>query len=427
MNKKGPSKRFDIALIGFGSVGGSVYNLINEKKQSILLNTGCELEISCVFDPDGEKTATLPREIVKKSLGDITRVDLAVITSSGVKSSLANILYFLQMQCPVVTSSTTALLFKREEIYRAAEKNGVDVYFEATVGGEIPVVEIIRRGLASLGIDEIYGIVHGSTNYILSSMSERLKNVHESAAEAAGKGISQTETRESIEGRGTAAKMVILGGLAFNAWVDINKVEGRGIGEVTISDIAYAGELGFQIRHIGIVKRHDRGIMIAAEPMLISNDSNIADTSEEKNIIVIRGARIGELVFQGTGAGGAATAVSVVCDVIEVIRNLSHGIKKRYSYQFRSEGAVAGLEEEYPFYVRAISKRLPALEKNIADSLGRRDISITKTIKNDTRDSGDIALITSIARKGEFLECIEDLKASLQQGESINFLPVLLR
>lgn len=427
MAKKKPARRFDVALIGFGGVGSSVYDLLREQREPLLRDTGCELEISHVFDPDGEKTAALPRDIVRGRLEEITVADLAVITSSGVKSSLANILYFLERQCPVVTSSTTAMLFHRARIYQAAEASGVDVYFEATVGGGIPIVELIRRGLASLGIDEIYGIVHASTNYILSSMTDSLKDAHESAAEAAGKGISQTETRESVEGMGTAVKMLILAGLAFDGWVDINRVENRGIGDVSISDIAYAGEMGFQIRHMGIVKRHESGIMIASEPMLISNDSSLAGTREDKNVIVVKGPHIGELVFQGRGAGGAATAVSVVCDVIEAVRNLSQGIKKRYSYRFRPETAVKGLEEEYPFYLRAISPHISVLEKSIGEYLHRRAISIMKTIKNDTQDSGDIALITSIVRRGEFEECIETLKASLQNGESVNYMPVFLR
>lgn len=324
-------KPIKVGLLGLGTVGTGVVRIVEGHQEDLQRQTGSAIEIAKILVQDKSKHRNISVDADKltENVWDVisdSEIDIVVEVMGGVAATKDHILTALGNGKHVVTANKDLMALHGAEILAKAAEHGCDVFYEASVAGGIPIIRALVEGFSSDRITKIMGIVNGTTNYILTKMSQEGAAYADVLKEAQALGYAEADPTSDVEGLDAARKMTILSTLGFHANVALSDVEAKGISQVSKEDIQYGKKLGYEVKLLGIAENHDGHISVSVQPTMVKNSHPLASVNGVFNAVYVTGEAVGETMFYGAGAGELPTATSVVADLVAVVRNLKLGI-----------------------------------------------------------------------------------------------------
>lgn len=433
---------FKVGLLGLGTVGtGTVQLLLDLAGRHPLLQ---ELEIYRVGVRSLAKSraVTLPAYVITTDLEAIVTdpaVDIVVEVLGGLEPARSLILKALECGKHVVTANKAAIARYGDEIFTAANSNGVYVLLEAAVGGGIPVIQPLKQSLSVNRIHAVTGIVNGTTNYILTRMQAEGSDFADVLADAQQLGYAEADPTADVDGLDAADKIAILASLAFGGRIKLQDVYCEGIRGVSGADIAYAEKLGFVIKLLAIAKRDELQasdqLQVRVHPTLVPQAHPLASVSGVYNAIVVEGEPIGQVMFLGPGAGAGATASAVVSDILNIVAVLKTGIAHQttgavtphplLSCSHQHYCAIAPMAELVTrFYARFLTQDRPGVIGKLGTCFGNHGVSLESVVQTGIQGQlAEIVVVTHDVREGNFRSSLEEIRSL----EAIHSIPSLLR
>jgi homoserine dehydrogenase len=396
--------RIGVGIIGFGTVGAGTAKVLLDNAALIRRRVGVPVEVVRIADLDitRDRGMVLPQGLLttdaKQVLND-PAVDIVIELIGGYDTAKRAILDAIAAGKQVVTANKALLALHGEEIFEAASRQGVDVGFEASVGGGIPVVRALMEGLAGNTIESVYGIINGTSNYILSRMTREGESFEGVLKEAQQAGYAEADPTFDVAGIDSAHKLAILVSLAYGTPVNFKEIYTEGITHITPTDIAYAKEFGFTIKLLGIAKLADGEVEARVHPTMVPSSSPIAQVDGVYNAIQLVGDAVGDVILYGRGAGSMPTGSAVVSDVIAIGRNLLKGAVGRVPVaSFRQDQRrplrMKPIEEiSSLYYLRFMVVDRPGVLAQIAGELGRCGISISSMLQQGRREGQTVPVV----------------------------------
>jgi homoserine dehydrogenase len=320
------------------------------------------------------------------------------------------ILAALEAGKPVISANKELIAVRGPELIAAAEKSGVPFLFEAAVGGGIPIIRPLSETLAGESIDRVLGIVNGTTNFILSQMSDFGTGYADALEEAKLLGYAEPDPTADVSGADAAAKAAILASLAFGTWIGLDDVYYEGIESITAEDISFADGFGYVIKLVAVCERSSIGISARVHPALVPVDHPLASIRGATNAVFIEGPAIGSLLFAGPGAGGDPTATAVLGDVIDAARETLAGAQVAPRIRF-SRGAIAAFEDvQTEWYIRLMVDDQPGVLAKIASGFGESGVSIRSVWQEGVDSQASLVVVTHAAREAHQRAALDSLK-----------------
>jgi homoserine dehydrogenase len=324
MSSPEQARPLTVALLGGGTVGSQVARIITESAHDLTERVGAPVVLSAVAVRDaGRSRPGIPDELLTADAEAVASsgADIVVEVMGGIEPARSLILAAMAAGSSVVTANKALLAADGATLYEAAERNGVDLYFEAAVAGAIPLLRPLRESLSGDRVTRVLGIVNGTTNYMLTKMDEEHVEYDDVLAEAAALGYLEADPSLDIDGHDAAAKAAILAELAFHTRVTLDDVYCEGISKVTSDDIRAAQQMGFVIKLLAVAERTDEGVIVRVHPTMLPRSHPLAAVRGAFNAVFVEAEAAGEVMFYGRGAGGAPTASAVMGDVVTAARN----------------------------------------------------------------------------------------------------------
>jgi homoserine dehydrogenase len=403
-----------VGLLGCGNVGAAVVRLLDEHADDIARRAGCRLEVArvAVRDIGRHRDVPLDRSAFTTdgvSVIDDPTVDIVCEVLGGAEPARSLILRAFDRGKPVVTANKELLATRGRELLDASDAKGLDLYFEAAVGGGIPLIRPLKESLTGERVRRVMGIVNGTTNFILTRMSEEGKAFSDALAEAQRLGYAETDPTADVEGYDAAAKCAILASIAFNARVVAGDVYREGISNVTTDDIEFARRLGYVVKLLAIAELDGERIAVRVHPAMIPTGHPLASVRDAFNAVFVEGPKIGELMFYGRGAGGDPTATAVVGDLVSVARNLLAGARGVGCTCFHERTIRPMSEMEGQYYILFSVEDRPGVLAEISSVFGRNQVSIKSVWQEGTGADAQLVFITHRAREGAFQQAVSEL------------------
>lgn len=410
--------KVSIGLLGFGTVGTGVVRLLTKERERLEERTGCAIQLEKVL----VRNKNRPRKVLidsRKLTTDVYEIldnpgiDIVIELIGGVDRAYRYILRALKNKKNVITANKDLMAEYGEELLLEAKKNRCDLYYEASVAGGIPILRALTDSLAADRIQKMIGIVNGTTNYILSKMSHEGLSYEKSLVSAQRLGFAEADPTSDVEGLDAARKMVILSHLAYSIPVKMEDVKIKGITDVTREDIVYAQKLGYTIKLVGIAEVSNGDIDVRVEPTLLPNGHPLASVENENNAIYVYGSLLGETMFYGPGAGEGPTAISVVSDLLSVIRNMALGVTGHHIFMPKKEmHPKKDSLIESQFFVRLHMKDKPGSFSKLTDLFKEQGISLEKLYQEPIigQDVAEVSIVTHRAHKVLFEKSFDMLK-----------------
>jgi homoserine dehydrogenase len=389
-------KKIHVGLLGFGTVGSGTAKILLENREVIESRLGASLELKWIADLDIEtdRGVAVDQRILTTDAGLVVNdpgVDIIVELIGGYEPAKSFMLKAIENGKHVVTANKALLAAHGDEIFSAASGKGVEVGFEASVGGGIPLIRSIKEGLVANRIGSLFGILNGTANYILTKMTDQGKPFAEVLKEAQALGYAEADPTFDIEGIDTAHKLTILLAIAYGVPIDSEAVYTDGISKITPLDIKFIKEFGYRIKLLAISKDDGEAIEARVHPTLIPDDSMLANVNEAYNALYIKGDAVGNVMLYGPGAGMMPTGSAVVSDLVDVARNIFTGAVGRVpSVGYQPAGIKAvrikSIDElKTGYYFRFSAEDRPGVLSKISGILGKHQISI-KSVHQKGRD-----------------------------------------
>lgn len=393
-------KPIKIGLLGAGTVGSGVLQVLRENAKEISLKAGAPVEIKSVLVRDAKKARPyMDGLIVTDKIEDIledSEIKIVVELMGGLHPAREYMLAAMEAGKHVVTANKDVIAQFGADMFDQAKKQQVGFLFEASVGGGIPIIRPIMESLTANRITEVMGIVNGTTNYMLTKMTELGESYQSVLKEAQEKGYAEANPAADVEGLDAARKAAILASLAFNTRVTLQSVAVEGITEITPEDIDYARQLGYVIKLLAIAKDSpEKGVDVRVHPAFLPKEHPLASVSDVFNAIFIKGNAIGEAMFYGRGAGSRPTASAVIADIVSLARGIFSGEVHEIGVQVLEQKQLCPIEETVSaYYVRLLVADMPGVLGAIATAFGEEGVSLNSVIQ--TRKVGDLAEIVAI-------------------------------
>jgi homoserine dehydrogenase len=403
-----------VGLLGCGNVGGALVELIGEQRDAIADRTGLRLEVArvAVRNTAKQRAVELDSDVLTNealSVVEDPSVDVVVELIGGIEPARELILTALQNGKAVVTGNKELLANVGGELFEAAEKAGVDLLFEAAVAGGIPLIRPLRESLAGDRVKRILGIVNGTTNFILTRMTEEGSTFHEALAEAQELGYAERDPTADIEGFDAASKAAIIATVAFGVRVVAGDVYREGISGITASDIAFAGRLGYVVKLLAVAESDERGVVVRVHPAMVPSEHPLAAVRESFNAVFIEGAAVGDLMLYGRGAGGRPTASAVLGDVIDAAANRRRGTHAGLG--LLGKARIRHIEElSSQYYVALEVVDRPGVLAAVAGVFGANGVSIKQMEQEGIGDDARLILITHTAVERDMQATLGDLR-----------------
>lgn len=415
-----------IGLLGLGTVGGGVTRVLARNAEEISRRAGREIVIAHAaarnLDTTTANTAGMKLSVDPEQVVDDPDVAVIVELIGGYEPARRLVLRAIANGKHVVTANKALIALHGNEIFDAACRKGVMVAFEAAVAGGIPIIKAIREGLAGNRIEWVAGIINGTSNFILTEMQDKKRAFAEALAEAQAQGYAEADPTFDIEGIDAAHKLTILASIAFGIPLQFDKVYTEGISGITPTDVAYANELGYRIKHLGIARRTAAGIELRVHPAMIPARSLIASVSGVKNAVLVQADAVGPTLYYGAGAGAEPTASAVIADIIDVVRTLTADPENRVPHLAFQPGALSdlpalGIEEvETAYYLRMQALDRPGVLADVTRVLGDLGISIEAVLqKEPAPGAADVPVIMLAQRIQE-----RRMNAAITRIEALN-------
>lgn len=409
-------QQINLGLIGGGTVGGGVFQAIERNGALMASRLGVRFNIVKVAVRDMEKARTvhIPNSLLTtrwESVVHDPQVNLVVELIGGTTTARTIVLRALESAKPVVTANKALLSAHGEQLFAVAQQYGTNLYYEASVGGGIPIIKVLREGLIGNRITRIYGIVNGTCNYILTRMKSEGADFVDVLADAQRLGYAEAEPSLDIDGHDAAHKIGILASLAHGFWVNPKQIYVEGIRSISQLDIRFAGQLGYTIKLLGVVKKVESAsnarrsdkkcapIQVSVYPSLVPNSHVLASVNQVFNAIYVRGDVVGDTLYYGRGAGQDATASAVLSDLADAALDLKCGSKSRVPpfVPHECEGAVLDIARTVSrYYVRLSVIDKPGTLAKIAAILGQAKIGISSVIQPEGHEGESVPLILMI-------------------------------
>jgi homoserine dehydrogenase len=380
---------FKIGLLGHGTVGSALHELIDERADAIAATTGVRPEVVGVLTRSRGEF----EDIVERS-------DLVVELIGGLEPARTYILAAMAAGRHVVTANKQVLAEHGEELFDAAREAGVQLRFEAAVGGVVPVIRVIQETLAAAHIERVHGIVNGTTNYILTEMARTGASYEDALAAAQELGYAEADPTDDVTGKDAAAKMAIIARLAFNARLTIDQVAYEGIKHITADDLAYAKELGLSLKLVGTAERRGGGISVRVHPAFLYADHPLASVNGSFNAVTIESPAITEITLSGPGAGGTQTASAVLGDVISAIIP-----PPTLPSPPVEQPLVADVESA--FYLSLEVADHPGVLAQVAEILGLQGVSVKSVLQKGMGEDARLAMVMHPVLESKFGAAVE--------------------
>lgn len=323
-----------IGLLGFGTVGSGVLKLIEKHQEDLTKHTGRSLVIEKILVKNIEKNrlVSINKELLTDNPWDIINnpdIDVIIEVMGNIEPTFQYLMAALEQGKHIVSANKDLIAVHGAALLAQANKRQCDFYYEASVGGGIPIIRALVEGFASDRITKLIGIINGTTNYILTMMSRDGADFNEALLKAQELGYAESDPTSDVEGLDAARKMVILSNLAFHMEVSLEDVMVKGISEVSKEDIAFGRQLGYEIKLLGIAKVNDNQLEVSVQPIMINKRHPLAKVDGVNNGIYVYGEAVGETMFYGPGAGQLPTATAIVSDLVTVIKQINLGVNGR--------------------------------------------------------------------------------------------------
>ena len=392
-------EKINIALVGFGNIGSYFYQILEKNKKNIFTKTGKIPFIKYISarSINKKRIIKIPKtRWIKNSLSLVFKDDVDIIVELiGGSEGVAKKLVFsaLKNQKHVITANKALMSNYGDELAFLAEKNNVNLEYEAAVAGGVPIIRAIKEGLVANKINKIYGILNGTTNYILSSMESKNKSFLEMLNKAKKLGFAETNPISDLNGNDSAAKLRILSSLAFNKSISTNKILTEGIQNISLTDIFHAKTLGYKIKLLSISEIKKNKLMERVHPCLISRDSYISKIDGVLNAVVVDGLPIGKSVLQGEGAGPGPTSSALISDLCSVMKGeISHpfGVSSKIRKKISKFNILNHLCSAY---LRIEVKDQPGVLSTITKSFAKNKISIKNLIQKPNKKNKKASII----------------------------------
>jgi len=409
-------KVINVGLLGMGTVGTGVVKLLTANSHNYEQKVGAEIKIKTVLVRNPDKVRAIASEAkittdIQDIIGD-PDIDIVIEVMGGESPAKDYQLAALKAGKHVVTANKDVMSKYGRELFAAAEESSVDLMFEASVGGGIPIIRPLKQCLAANNITEVMGIINGTTNFMLTKMTLEGVDYNSVLAEAQRLGYAEADPTADVAGFDAARKIAILASIAFGSRVTVDNVHVEGITGITPEDICYAGELGYIIKLLAIAKDSENGIDVRVHPTLIPIDHPLASVNNEFNAIFVRGDAVGETMFYGRGAGELPTASAVVADVIDVARDIHHGVSSRIlctCFENRPFCPIENTQNSY--YIRILVDDQPGALAAIAGAFGLQGVSLHSVIqKSQIGRFAELVLITYDVNHLNIEHAIDTLK-----------------
>ena len=406
-----------VGLLGLGTVGGAVADLLTRRQSEVSARAGISVQLQrvAVAHPARPRAVALPAGVL---VGDVRAVveapdvDVVVEVMGGLEPARTYVLTALEHGKSVVTANKQLMSTRGEELLDAAARAGVDIFFEGSVAGGIPVIKTIQESLAANRIQQIMGIVNGTTNFILTRMSEDGVGFGEALATAQRRGFAEADPTDDIDGHDAAAKLAILASVAFNSRVVSADVYREGISGITPRVIGYARDMGYVVKLLAIARHADGAIEARVHPALLPAAHPLAGVNDELNAVLIDGDPVGLVMLEGRGAGGGPTASAVVGDVIDAARNLRTGASGRLGRGSRQHHPIKEMSEAVlPYYVSLEVVDRPGVFARVAAAFGDEQVSIASIVQKSRGVTADVVLLTHEAPEAALQRVVDRLRA----------------
>jgi homoserine dehydrogenase len=384
----------NVGLLGLGTVGGGTFNVLNRNADEIVRRAGRGIQITHAaarqYDParlPGIDAITVTDDAF--AVVDDPDVDIVVELIGGYDPARELVLKAIANGKHVVTANKALIALHGNEIFAAAQEKGVMVAFEAAVAGGIPIIKAIREGLAANQIEWLTGIINGTGNFILTEMRDKGRDFDDVLKEAQQLGYAEADPTFDIEGIDAAHKLTILASIAFGIPLQFDRVYTEGISHITREDVAYAGEFGYRIKHLGFTRRTAGGIELRVHPTLIPERRLIANVDGVMNAVLVKADAVGPTLYYGAGAGSEPTASAVVADIIDVVRTLTADPGNRVPHLAFQPQALADVpilamdDVETAYYLRMLATDKPGVLSDVTRILGDAGISIEAILQKE--------------------------------------------
>ncbi len=418
-----------IGLIGFGTIGTGVAKILKERSRDLIRKTGISLELKKIADLDitTERGVEVSPDILTTLADDIfsdPEIDIVIELIGGYEPARTFIRKAILAGKHVVTANKALLSKYGGELLRLAADNNVELYFEGSVGGGIPLIRALREGLLANRIEEIYGIINGTSNYILTKMTDEGRDFAEVLAEAQEKGYAERDPSLDIEGIDASHKITILATIAFGVEVHLEDIYCEGISDISSQDILYAQELGYAVKLLAIAKQENNEIEVRVHPTMIPQDHLLASVKNEFNAVYVTGDAVGSMMFYGKGAGQMPTASAIIGDIIDIARlevvNKKSGRAIQHALPFGAETKkIKSMEDIITrYYLRVMAVDEPGVMARVAKILGDNNISIATVVQKERRSVGDVVPIVMLTH--EALE--RDINRALKEIDKLEVI-----
>jgi len=429
-------KTINLGLIGFGTIGTGVIRLLQESSELIQKRLGAKLVLKKVADLDVTtlRQVTVEKELLTtdaKAILNDPEISIVIELIGGYEPARSFMLEAIRKKKHVITANKALLASYGNEIFQAAEEEGVDIGFEASVGGTIPIIKTLKESLVANRIKSIFGIMNGTSNYILSKMTDEGKSFDVVLKEAQELGFAEADPTFDIEGIDTAHKLAITLSLAYGKRVKLDDVYREGISGISKQDIDFASELGYRIKLLAIAIQRGDTIEARIHPTMIPLDHLLANVNGNFNAFHFVGDASGTVFLYGQGAGMMPTASAVIADVIDVSRNIVKGISGRVPARSLRETVINDIElmsfEEIftNYYFRFSALDRPGVLSKISGILGENNISIAAVIQKGRQQAGPVPIVMTTHKSQE--KDVQEAITEIDQLDIIHGKTILIR
>ncbi len=406
-------KPLRIALLGMGTVGSGVYQIITKHGRELAQRAGRTLEIRQILVRDLAKPrpVDIPSHLLTTDFSQIVAdpdIDVIVEVMGGVAPAAEYLRSSILAGKHIVTANKELLAKHGQELLSLADEQKVHFHFEASVGGGIPVIKALKESLVANQVSKVMGIINGTTNYILTKMASEGTHLETALTEAQTKGYAEADPSSDVDGYDAAYKLLILGSIAFGSRLDLSKVYVEGIRKVTPIDLEYGHQLGYTLKLLAIAKDTPDGIEARVHPTFIPNQHPLAAVSDVFNAIYIEGDAVGELMFYGRGAGDMPTASAVCSDIMDIARD--SGAKKACSCLYtKNQLAMGSTVSRY--YIRISVLDNPGVLAQIATAFGRSRVSLHSVIQQGRGEPVPLVFVTHEVSEADFTQAMDEIRA----------------
>ena len=410
------TKTIKVGLLGLGTVGTGVYKLIGRRSEEMQQKTGAALEIKKILVHNMKKVRqgvdqNLLTDQWKEIIED-DEIQIVIEVMGGIEPAKTMITEALKAGKNVVSANKDLIAEYGKELYDAAKEGSADFLFEAAVAGGIPIIRPLKQCLEGNRIDEIMGIVNGTTNYILTKMFEDGMDFTEALAKATELGYAEADPTADVQGLDAGRKVAIMATSAFHSQVKFSDVYTEGITKITAADVNYAKEMGNVIKLIGIARNTSDGIEAGVYPMMIDKKHPLATVRDSFNAVFVHGDAVGDTMFYGRGAGELPTASAVVGDVMDVTRNIVWNCTGRIGWSAYKELPIKDFADvKNRFFIRMQVNNEPGVLAAIAKVFGDHKVSIERVIQEQAKAAkAELVIGTSAVKEYHLQDALEELK-----------------